>query len=95
MPEYITYKTKGGLDFIPEFVMFLDSKKCMGCGRCYKVCPQNVMNLKVMEEDDEDIDFTYMELINDHLCIGCKACQKACPKGCFVHKPLEVKNDQI
>jgi formate hydrogenlyase subunit 6/NADH:ubiquinone oxidoreductase subunit I len=48
-----------------------------------------------MEEDDEDIDFTYMELINDHLCIGCKACQKACPKGCFVHKPLEVKNDQI
>lgn len=82
---YRTYKTKGGIDFVPEFVMSIDKNKCIGCGRCYKACPQNVLSLF----EDEDEGKSYMTIAYDENCIGCKACSKACPLGCLTHSPLE------
>lgn len=85
---YMTYKTKGGKDYTPEFIELIDQNKCIGCGRCFKACPQSVLDLYYAEDDDECKSF--MTIKNDSLCIGCKACAKACPKGCFTHKPMEI-----
>ena len=41
----ITGLTRGGTAWTPEFVLELDGKKCIGCGRCYKVCPRDVFDL--------------------------------------------------
>ena len=48
----ITGLTRGGAEWVPNFVTELDQKACIACGRCYKVCPRDVFELV----DREDLD---------------------------------------
>ena len=89
----ITGITRGGTVWTPLFVVDLNQKKCIGCGRCFKVCPRTVFELVERGEDiemeDEDFDdddnTMVMSLANAMDCIGCGACGRVCPKGCHTH----------
>ena len=54
----ITGLTLGGVAWIPQFVDALDAKKCIGCGRCFRVCSREVFELVEREslglDDDAD-----------------------------------------
>ena len=54
----ITGLTRGGASWTPTFLVELDQKTCIGCGRCYKVCPRNVFDLVEREADDDSYDET-------------------------------------
>lgn len=89
----ITGRTRGGAEWVPEFVTALDAQKCIGCGRCYKVCPRDVFTLverSEMVEDaddfDDDDEMMVMTVHNALDCIGCKACAAVCPKQCHTHE---------
>jgi Nif-specific ferredoxin III len=92
----ITGRTRGGAEWTPQFVSALDALKCIGCGRCYKVCPRDVFTLvdraSVVDADDDfydDDDEMQVMTIQDSLdCIGCMACAKVCPKQCHSHEAL-------
>lgn len=86
----ITGLTKGGAQWTPQFVTDLDQKKCIGCGRCYKVCPRQVLDLveRELDDDDEDNDddnMMVMSLADAGDCIGCGSCGRVCPKGCYTY----------
>jgi Nif-specific ferredoxin III len=56
----ITGITRGGVEWIPAFIVDLNQGNCIGCGRCYKACPRDVFEL-IDREDvealaDEDLD---------------------------------------
>ena len=51
----ITGLTRGGAAYTPEFVMEIDQNNCIGCGRCFKVCPREVFDL-VDREDVEGLE---------------------------------------
>lgn len=90
----ITGKTRGGTDWTPEFVTFLDPKKCIGCGRCYKVCPRDVLTLEERDEDDIDEDadddnMMVMVIAHGEDCIGCGSCGRVCPKACYTYAAAE------
>lgn len=82
MSTMTTGYRKNGSAWEPKYIVSLDKKKCIACGRCFKGCPAGVMELS-SEEDDEDNEIMFMELVNDGACIGCKSCGLVCPKGCF------------
>lgn len=86
--------TRGGVEWTPEFVTNLDQAKCIGCGRCYKVCPRNVLDLVERElEDDDDSDddnMMVMSIANGADCIGCGSCGRVCPKDCYTYSPASV-----
>ena len=90
----ITGLTRGGVEWTPEFVTNLDQAKCIGCGRCYKVCPRNVLDLVERElEDDDDSDddnMMVMSIANVQDCIGCGSCGRVCPKSCYTYSPAEA-----
>jgi Nif-specific ferredoxin III len=91
----ITGITRGGTEWTPTFVTALDQSTCIGCGRCFKVCPRDVFDLIERSEDDEaydeDEDNTMvMSLANALDCIGCGSCGRVCPKQCHTHQPMAV-----
>lgn len=97
MSDTIIGRTRGGATWTPEFVTALDAKKCIGCGRCYKVCPRDVFELvdrgEVMEADDDDFyddddEMKVMTLKDAMDCIGCMSCARVCPKQCHTHEAL-------
>jgi Nif-specific ferredoxin III len=99
MSEFLTGVTRGGAEWTPAFVTSINHADCIGCGRCYKVCPRDVLDLveraDVMAEDEiddfEDLDednAMVMNIANALDCIGCEACSRVCPKNCFTHAPL-------
>jgi Nif-specific ferredoxin III len=61
----ITGLTRGGEEYVPAFVMEIDQGHCIGCGRCFKVCPRDVFDLIDRDEvegleaadDYEDDDY--------------------------------------
>lgn len=97
MSDAIVGRTRGGADWTPEFVTALNAATCIGCGRCYKVCPRDVFELVDRADllsDDEDDDFyddddeMKVMAIKDAMdCIGCKSCSRVCPKNCHTHEP--------
>ena len=95
----ITGITRGGAAWTPAFVTDLNQTRCIGCGRCFKVCPRDVFEL--IDRDDLDLDDAddddgddfdeapgmVMNLKDMLDCIGCQACSRVCPKKCLSHEP--------
>ena len=101
MSDTITGLTAGGAVWTPAFVQAIDQTRCIGCGRCYKVCPRSVFDLidraDVLSADElddfEDLDednAQVMNIANALDCIGCSVCSRVCPKNCFTHAPVAL-----
>lgn len=85
----------------PAFVQHINEEKCIGCGRCFKVCPRGVLALvgindegarvQVDSDDDEDEEYEkkVMTIAHAELCIGCTSCSRICPKKCYTHAPAQ------
>lgn len=102
----ITGVTRGGVEWTPAFITALNQNNCIGCGRCFKVCPRDVFELVEREAADGDEDFEddsyededgfsddtsmVMNLMNALDCIGCQACSRVCPKKCLSHAAAEI-----
>ena len=98
------FKTRDGSPYTPLYLTDINAATCIGCGRCFKVCPQGVMALYgvndegeilgiVTDDDDDDFDGDLnrkiMKVENAGACIGCNACARVCPKNCQTHVPAD------
>lgn len=100
MSEFTVILPSGKL-WTPQFVSEINQDKCIGCGRCYKVCGRDVLTMVGIndegevipvslddEDDDEDYEKKVMSIANVANCIGCESCAKICPKQCYTHSAL-------
>ena len=78
-------QTRAGAAWQPKYLDGIDTDVCIGCGRCFKVCPRNVLQPAGMSEDGEELDFDdddafrkIMKVSDAGDCIGCAACAKVC-----------------
>ncbi|MBF6650286.1 ferredoxin III, nif-specific [Methylobacter sp. BlB1] len=95
MSEFVTGVTFGGAEWTPSYVNNINQTTCIGCGRCFKVCPRDVFDLVEKSDvlaaddlddfEDDDDENMVMSIKNANDCIGCEACSKVCPKNCFTH----------
>lgn len=99
----VTITLPDGRSWTPKFVAEINEDKCIGCGRCFRVCGRDVLQLKGVDEegqyveialgdDDDDDDGEYekkvMTIANQMNCVGCEACAKICPKKCYTHAAM-------
>ncbi|MGX1350227.1 Nif-specific ferredoxin III [Bradyrhizobium elkanii] len=91
----MAFATRDGRDWTPHYLISIDANKCIGCGRCFKVCGRDVLALKGLNEDgelvdldddeDDEIEKKIMVLNDQGACIGCGACARVCPANCQTH----------
>jgi len=91
----MSHITRDGRSWAPDFLLAIDGEKCIGCGRCYKVCGREVMTLKGLNEDgelvplddeeDDEVEKKIMVMNDTGACIGCGACARVCPTNCQTH----------
>ncbi|MBM7868427.1 ferredoxin III, nif-specific [Heliobacterium gestii] len=86
---YFTGVTYGGQEWTPKFVETIDPMKCMGCGRCIKVCSQGALGLDTYMDED-DMQRMISVIADKDRCIGCQACGKSCAKRCLTFAPKEI-----
>lgn len=94
------FTTRDGTPWEPAYLTAIDEERCIGCGRCFKVCSRGVMVLMGINEDDElvacndeeDEEFERKVMAVNHPgdCIGCGACARVCPKACQSHVGAEA-----
>jgi Nif-specific ferredoxin III len=91
-----TITLPSGIEWTPTFVESIDRDKCVGCGRCFKVCVRQVLELRGVDEDgelvtdDDEYERMVMTIAHQERCIGCQACAQVCAKKCYMHAPATV-----
>ena len=100
MTSFVTITLPDGRSWIPKFVGGINQEKCIGCGRCFRVCGREVLQLvgigedgevielELGEDDDDEYEKKVMTVANAMNCIGCESCAKICPKKCYTHAPM-------
>ncbi len=101
-----TVTLPGGAIWTPRFAEAINEQKCIGCGRCFKVCGRDVLQLVGLnhdgeriavssgaddeDEDEDEYERKIMTISNPSNCVGCEACMRICPKKCFTLNPSTV-----
>lgn len=98
MSSPVTITMPDGRSWVPKFASKIDQGKCIGCGRCFKVCGRDVLQLvgiddkgeivPLGEDDDDEYEKKIMTIANQMNCVGCEACSKICPKKCYTHEEM-------
>jgi Nif-specific ferredoxin III len=96
----MSYGTRDGRLWQPEYLLSINANTCIGCGRCFKVCGRNVMTLKGVSEDgdlvaleddeDDEIEKKIMVMNDEGACIGCGACARVCPTNSQTHAAVKA-----
>ncbi len=81
----VVFETFGGSPWTPLYVDTFDKNKCLGCGRCIKLCVQKVLGVETYE-DDEGTERQIAKIDNKNLCIGCQSCGSICVRRCYTFK---------
>ncbi len=56
MPDHYSGLTRGGKPWEPNFILSINHETCIGCGRCFKACNRNVLELAGIDEDGNIVD---------------------------------------
>ncbi len=62
----------------------IDFKKCIGCGKCAKICAFNALEINKGKP-----------VLNQFFCEGCGACEAVCPVGAIKMRPIDSAEIKI
>jgi len=98
--SHYTVTLPSGVEWTPQFISSIDQTKCIGCGRCFKTCARDVLQLMAVNDegelfavdpdDDEEYDKQVMSIAHPENCVGCESCNNNCAKRLISFAPKEL-----
>lgn len=95
-----TVTLPSGVVWTPRFIAAIDRDQCIGCGRCFKTCARDVLQLMAVNDegelfvvdadDDEEYDKQVMSIAHPENCVGCESCVNNCAKRLISYAPKEM-----
>ncbi|NMG42898.1 ferredoxin III, nif-specific [Aromatoleum toluvorans] len=95
--SHYTVKLPSGVIWTPRFIAAINQEKCIGCGRCFKTCAREVLQLMAMDDDgelvaidaddDEEYEKKVMSIAQPENCVGCESCNNNCARRCISYAP--------
>jgi Nif-specific ferredoxin III len=86
-----TVTLPSGVEWTPQFIAAINQEKCIGCGRCFKTCARDVLQLMAVndegemfavdEDDDEEYEKKVMNIARPENCVGCESCNNNCARS--------------
>ena len=59
-----------------SYIPVINEDKCVGCGKCTKVCPMEAIKVEVFQKENSK---TKLAKLDEDICLGCGVCVKNCP----------------
>ena len=90
-----------GVLWTPQFVAAINQEKCIGCGRCFKTCARDVLQLMGvtedgeliavdLDDDDDEFERKVMHIAKPENCVGCESCNNNCARSCISYAPRAI-----
>lgn len=74
-----------------SYIPVVNTEKCIGCGKCTKVCPMEAINVH-HTDNSKTASQKNKAQVDDKLCLGCGVCVKNCPVSAI---KLERRKENI
>ncbi len=97
----MSHATRDGRAWQPDYLISIDPKKCIGCGRCLKVCGRSVIThngikdegdlVDLEDYEDDEVEKKIMVMNDEGACLGCGACSRVCPTNCQTHAAAKAE----
>ena len=94
--SHFTVTLPSGVAWTPQFIAAINQDKCIGCGRCFKTCAREVLQLMAVgddgemfaiEDEDEEYEKKVMHIAQPENCVGCESCNNNCARRCISYAP--------
>ena len=74
-----------------NYIPVIDKDKCVGCGKCAKVCPIFAMKMEENEIGESGQKKKYA-VLDPEICLGCGVCARNCPTGAIQleRRPVQI-----
>lgn len=72
-----------------NFLPYINTENCNGCGKCVSVCPVEAMTL-VSANDPNNLNIKVAK-VDEDLCLGCAVCVRACSQKSIILKSRPIR----
>ena len=83
-----TVTLPSGVEWVPQFAEHIEEEKCIGCGRCFRVCGRDVLQLVGINDEGERVAWRghHMSVLSMRRAMMRRPSRRELSRGCVARR---------